>query len=628
MSAATYIETLDALSRMRIECKGELALPEMCVIGDQSSGKSSVLQCLTSIEFPVKSGICTKVPTVVECRRADNVKYEIRAGPNAQFEVVQPKAVSAAISKAQRSIIGSGGSKVSDKEITLRVSGPDMLDIQIVDLPGIIHNGEDEKQETTRMIKKYIESPQTLILLVHEAKTDEELVSALQLAQDSDKGKERTLRILTKFDTFDSEASRNTAIDLIESDLENPLGAHAVVCRPEGDAEYDKEREFDVFQKHGQQDVDVRFFKERMGVDTLKQRLPDLFTSLIQTNLPGLRASAVQRMQQEKAHLTKLGEMPLDSVMMVRECQRVLCNALPSQEFSVVITPAFERFRGCVHGTGEMIHSDWIDEFMLFDAFECPFYQGGMVYKRCMEEVVRWWRSYAKHLIKDVGRALGASITAIIEKNAIGVSSRLRKAIDLKWGEVSKGLADTLTKACNEALDECVDFGTSNHYLFSKYVQEQILPDETIELVLASVFSPCYVEGNISKKLTPSEVREALLAAQETLAAEDRQQAIQEHVAKKTLNAVKATWSVEKKTITDAILKKIRDMAVKARSEWIHTGLLTDGTIRDAAVEDDDVNQQRAQCNRIIESMAKVIEEVDTLSPGLGDVSGGQSAVC
>ena len=63
-----YLKTLDALSRMSDQCKGELALPMICVVGDQTSGKSSLLQCLTQVPFPVKSGICTRAPTVVQCR--------------------------------------------------------------------------------------------------------------------------------------------------------------------------------------------------------------------------------------------------------------------------------------------------------------------------------------------------------------------------------------------------------------------------------------------------------------------------------------------------------------------------------------------------------------------------------
>ena len=57
-ATSNYLETLDALSRMRDQCQGELALPQICVIGDQTSGKSSLLQCISNVQFPVKERLC------------------------------------------------------------------------------------------------------------------------------------------------------------------------------------------------------------------------------------------------------------------------------------------------------------------------------------------------------------------------------------------------------------------------------------------------------------------------------------------------------------------------------------------------------------------------------------------
>jgi hypothetical protein len=63
-----YIRNLQTLQHIRNVCEGELNLLQICVVDDQSSGKSLLLSCMTGIAFPVKSGICTKAPIVVECR--------------------------------------------------------------------------------------------------------------------------------------------------------------------------------------------------------------------------------------------------------------------------------------------------------------------------------------------------------------------------------------------------------------------------------------------------------------------------------------------------------------------------------------------------------------------------------
>ena len=96
-----YLKTLDALSRMRDQCQGELALPQICVVGDQTSGKSSLLQCVTGVPFPVKSGICTRAPCVVQCRNAESELCEIRGSPDAAFEEIRSDDVKTAIGKTK-----------------------------------------------------------------------------------------------------------------------------------------------------------------------------------------------------------------------------------------------------------------------------------------------------------------------------------------------------------------------------------------------------------------------------------------------------------------------------------------------------------------------------------------------
>ena len=45
-------------------------LPQIVVVGDQSSGKSSVLEGLTDLPFPRDSGLCTRFATQITFRRS------------------------------------------------------------------------------------------------------------------------------------------------------------------------------------------------------------------------------------------------------------------------------------------------------------------------------------------------------------------------------------------------------------------------------------------------------------------------------------------------------------------------------------------------------------------------------
>ena len=427
---------------------------------------------------------------------------------------------------------------------------------QIVDLPGIIHNG-DGKDATTSLINSYIKSPQTLILLVSEAKQDNELISALALATKHDPDGGRTLRVLTKFDTFDSDDARTAAARLVTSKHAEPLGPHAVVCRAQGDASYDEEVEKAEFKISAKGDAG-KLPEDRMGVTTLKERLPNVFTTLIRTNLNGLKLAALERIKQCSEELRKLGENPLGDVAMIRECQRVLTAS--RSRLQTVITPAFFKFQEAVHATEANITADLIHSYMEQDAFQCPFFQGETVFARCMREIVKWWREPAKRFLREVQRALASSMVPI-EEDAIGVSKVLRGAIDEHWTTESDAIVQRLSAAFKETLDESVPFGTANHYLYSKYIEQQVMPDDVVEAVIAALTAGRIVKeiaqpinnGHHDKypfQTTIHAVRAALVNMRDKAAAEDRHKALHEHVAKRVLHAVKAAWSVEKKTVS------------------------------------------------------------------------------
>jgi len=60
-------------------------LPQLVVVGDQSSGKSSVLEGITGLPFPRDSGLCTRFATQSTFRRApvDSITVSIIAAKDA-----------------------------------------------------------------------------------------------------------------------------------------------------------------------------------------------------------------------------------------------------------------------------------------------------------------------------------------------------------------------------------------------------------------------------------------------------------------------------------------------------------------------------------------------------------------
>ena len=70
-----YVKILEKIKKIRPLISGyKIQLPQIVVIGDQSSAKSSVLESLTGIKFPVNSGICTRCPIIVNCKNDKQIK--------------------------------------------------------------------------------------------------------------------------------------------------------------------------------------------------------------------------------------------------------------------------------------------------------------------------------------------------------------------------------------------------------------------------------------------------------------------------------------------------------------------------------------------------------------------------
>jgi GTPase SAR1 family protein len=67
-----------------------ISLPQLVVVGDQSSGKSSVLEGLTELPFPRDSGLCTRFATQITFRRAQttNISVSIIPGSGSSDEHV------------------------------------------------------------------------------------------------------------------------------------------------------------------------------------------------------------------------------------------------------------------------------------------------------------------------------------------------------------------------------------------------------------------------------------------------------------------------------------------------------------------------------------------------------------
>ena len=246
-------DLLDAIDQLRFaQLDDNIKLPQIAVVGDQSAGKSSVLQALCGIQFPKAAGACTRFATEVILRRSpqEKLRVSIRPDPSrslserddlAQFGGYIQKDVPFArfITDATAKINGSSvpGRFASQDVLVVEKSGPDMPMLTLVDLPGLVRvQNNDHTQEDVRAIAaisdNYMKSPTTIILAVIAGNNDFVQAPILEKVREFDPNRLRTIGVVTKPDTTRALGLEDKFINLImnrDSKNEFRLGWYAML---------------------------------------------------------------------------------------------------------------------------------------------------------------------------------------------------------------------------------------------------------------------------------------------------------------------------------------------------------------------------------------------------------------
>ncbi|GFP99441.1 dynamin-related protein 3a [Phtheirospermum japonicum] len=277
-----------------------IELPQVAVVGSQSSGKSSVLEALVGRDFlPRGNDICTRRPLVLQLVQrkrkgdgADEEWGEFLHLPGKKFFDFNDirKEIQA---ETEREAGGNKG--VSDKQIRLKIFSPNVLDITLVDLPGLTKvpvgdQPSDIEARIRTMIMSYIKRPSCLILAVTPANSDLANSDALQMAGIADPDGYRTIGVITKLDIMDRGTdARNFLLGKV---IPLRLGYVGVVNRSQEDIQLSRSIKDALV-------AEEKFFRsrpvysdlaERCGVPQLAKKLNQILVQHIKTVLPGLKA--------------------------------------------------------------------------------------------------------------------------------------------------------------------------------------------------------------------------------------------------------------------------------------------------------------------------------------------------
>ncbi|OAY42486.1 dynamin-related protein 4C [Manihot esculenta] len=298
------LDAVDQLRNLKIMKEG-IQLPTIVVVGDQSSGKSSVLESLAGIDLPRGQGICTRVPLVMRLQHHPSPTPELFLEFSGKIVATDEAHVADAINIATDEIAGDGKG-ISNTPLTLVVKKKGVPDLTMVDLPGITRvpvHGQPENiyEQIAGIIMEYIRPEESIILNVLSATVDFPTCESIRMSQQVDKTGERTLAVVTKSD----KAPEGLLEKVTADDVNIGLG-YVCVRNRIGDESYEEAREEEakLFKNHH---LLSRIDKSMVGIPVLAQKLTQIQATIIARCLPDIVRKINDRLN---ASISELNRMP------------------------------------------------------------------------------------------------------------------------------------------------------------------------------------------------------------------------------------------------------------------------------------------------------------------------------
>lgn len=350
---STINKLQDALAPLGGGSQSPIDLPQITVVGSQSSGKSSVLENIVGRDFlPRGTGIVTRRPLVLQLinRRVKKEDHSVKSAANELIDLhvnddknqINHKGQSEDNAEEWGEFLHLPGKKfynfdeirqeivketdkltgtnsgISSIPINLRIYSPHILTLTLVDLPGLtkVPVGDqppDIEKQIKDMLLKYISKPNSIILSVNAANTDLANSDGLKLAREVDPEGTRTIGVLTKVDLMDQGTD---VIDILAGRV-IPLryGYIPVINRGQKDIEKKKtirealQDEKRFFENHPSYSSKAHY----CGTPYLAKKLNSILLHHIRQTLPDIKAKIEATLKKYQNELYNLGPENMDS---------------------------------------------------------------------------------------------------------------------------------------------------------------------------------------------------------------------------------------------------------------------------------------------------------------------------
>eukprot|EP01132_Coremiostelium_polycephalum_P007730 gene7730-9506_t len=292
----------------------EITLPQIVVIGSQSSGKSSVLENLVGRDFlPRGSGLVTRRPLMLQLNRTtDGSKSEWGEFAHTGEKRYSFDEIKSEIEKETARVAGKN-KDISSDPIILRIFSPNVIPLTMVDTPGItrVPIGDQPtniEEKIRNMVLDYISNPNSIILAITSANQDIVTSDALKLAKEVDPQGKRTIGVLTKLDLMDKGTD---ALDiLLGGSIPLKYGFVGIINRSQQDIQNHKSigtmlREEETW--FGNHPIYKRI-SDQLGTQYLAQKCNKILTKHIRECLPNVKNQIRTLIRKYEDELEKYGE--------------------------------------------------------------------------------------------------------------------------------------------------------------------------------------------------------------------------------------------------------------------------------------------------------------------------------
>ena len=327
------LSAIDRLRRQHIDTK--IDIPQIVVCGDQSSGKSSVLEAIANVPFPIGASTTTRFAIEVILRQGNTTVPKVTLCPSPDRKTEQAREITSFqpnVRISEPSDFGNAiGNIVDEAKIHLEsidsdakfwsdwlrveVSGPDQPHLTLVDLPGIIQTETGpnvipgDKDKIKKMVTKYIEKERTIVLAIVDAQNDPDNQEVLDLVHRIPGAINRTLGVITKPDKpgHDSDLEKNVVSLANNERTQLGLGWHVLKNLPHEKTDRRFAQRNALEREFFERGAWLKVPRNNVGIYNLSKKLGDHLFGCIAVGLPALITQMRRKLVLCESTLSRLG---------------------------------------------------------------------------------------------------------------------------------------------------------------------------------------------------------------------------------------------------------------------------------------------------------------------------------